>query len=87
MRAVVTVIGKDKKGIIAKVSDTLWKNDVNILDITQNVLQDIFAMVALVDLGEAQFMKVEQALKAAGENLGMKILIMHEDIFNSMHRI
>ncbi len=89
MRAVVTVMGVDRKGIIAKVSTCLSENSINILDINQTIMQDIFTMVMLVDLAEAEskFAKVSAELSKLGQELGLEIRIQHEDIFRSMHRI
>ena len=89
MRAVLTVIGRDKEGIIAQVSDVLWKRNINILDIAQNVLEDVFAMVMLVELQKSTvpIAELKKEMEDVGEKLGMKIHVMHEDIFNSMHRI
>lgn len=89
MRAVVTVIGKDRTGIIAKISETLTKNEVNIQDIQQNVMSDVFAMVMLVDISHCKvdFTELVSQLDRDGEILGMKVHTMHEDVFNSMHRI
>lgn len=89
MRAVVTVIGRDKPGIISKISATMFQNEVNILDIQQNVLEDLFAMVMLVDISKCKvdFSVLKQQLDKDGEELGMKVFAMHEDIFNAMHRI
>ena len=89
MRAVVTVIGRDREGIIARVSEVLWKRNINILDIAQNVLSDVFAMIMLVNLEKstADITDIKHALDALGEEIGVKIVVMHEDIFNSMHRI
>ena len=89
MRAVVTVIGRDREGIIARVSEVLWKRNINILDIAQNVLSDVFAMIMLVNLEKsmADITDIKHALDELGEEIGVKIVVMHEDIFNSMHRI
>lgn len=89
MRAVVTVMGIDQKGIIAKVSTCLSENNINILDINQTIMQDIFTMVMLVDTtdAEAKFANVSSELEKIGEELGVEIRIQHEDIFRSMHRI
>ncbi|MFI3114506.1 MAG: ACT domain-containing protein [Clostridia bacterium] len=89
MRAVVTVIGKDTKGIIAGISDFLSKKDINILDISQQVMQDIFSMVMLVDLDKTteDLQIIREDLEKLGENLAVRTHIMHEDLFNSMHRI
>ena len=87
MKAVVTVIGRDMVGILAKVSATCADANANVIEVTQSVLQDYFAMVMLIDID-----KLTVSLEELGENLkknveGMEIHVMHEDIFNSMHRI
>lgn len=89
MRAVITVVGKDRTGIIAKISDTLYQNNINIVDITQKVMEDMFSMVMLVNIDNSvvDFTKLADLLDSDGEALGMKIHTMHEDIFNAMHRI
>ena len=89
MRAVITVIGKDTVGIIAETSKILSENNVNILDISQSVLSDFFAMIMLTDISESKigFPALNEKLQAAGEKMGVKIHVMHEDIFNAMHRI
>ncbi len=89
MRAVVTVIGKDTTGIIAAVSNVLKEREMNILDINQSVLSDMFVMVMLVDIscGNVPFATLSEELSALGDSMGLKILAMHEDIFNTMHRI
>ncbi|MDD2220777.1 MAG: ACT domain-containing protein [Clostridia bacterium] len=89
MRAVITVIGKDTVGILAKVSTLCADNDVNILDVTQSVLQDMFAMVTLVDVAavDDDFAAFAEQMRALGEKEGLVIHVMHEEIFNSMHRI
>ncbi len=89
MRAVVTVMGNDKPGIIAGTSTLLANNQVNILDITQTIVQGIFTMVMLVDIRNSQkeLADLSDSLKVLGHDLGVEIRIQHEDIFNSMHRI
>ena len=89
MKAIVTVIGSDQVGIIARVSGVLASHNVNILDITQTILQDTFVMVALVDLSAAtsSFLDVQDALSASGEEIGMSIRMQRQDIFEAMHRI
>ncbi len=89
MRAIVTVMGVDKTGIIARTSTLLAENEVNILDITQTILQDFFTMVMLVDVEKSKisFKELSDKLEALGVELGLEIRIQHEDIFNSMHRI
>ena len=88
MKAVVTVVGKDCPGIIAKVSTLLYENDINILDISQTVMSsDLFTMIMLVDMRISTVGDVgEKLLKLSGE-LGMSIHLQNEDLFNSMHRI
>lgn len=89
MKAIITVIGKDSIGILAKVSDACANADVNIVEVTQSVLQDMFAMVMLVDIEKSNigFDQLRESLNAVGETTNTKIHIMHEDIFNSMHKI
>ena len=89
MKAVVTVTGKDNVGIIAGVSSICAEKGANILDITQSVLGDFFAMIMLVDLSEATDSISELAKECAdlGREIGMSIYIQHEDIFNAMHSI
>ena len=89
MKAVITVIGKDSVGILAKVSEACSKTDVNIVEVTQSVLQDMFAMIMLVEIDKSNigFEQLRTNLKAVGESTNTKVHVMHEDIFNSMHRI
>ena len=89
MKAVITVIGKDSVGILAKVSEACSKADVNIVEVTQSVLQDMFAMIMLVEIDNSNigFEQLRTNLKAVGESTNTKVHVMHEDIFNSMHRI
>lgn len=89
MKAVITVIGKDKVGIIAMASAECSKYGANIIDISQTVMKDYFAMIMLVELGgmTVDFSEFSDALKAAGLSAGVDIRVMHEDIFNTMHKI
>lgn len=89
MRAVITVLGKDKVGIIAAISKILADSNVNILDITQTTMQDVFTMTMLTDLTDSnvEFGTLSDRLESEGERLGLYVKIQHEDIFNSMHRI
>ncbi len=89
MRAVVTVIGKDKTGIIAKVSTFLAARGVNILDISQTILQEYFAMIMLVDISAAdkELSALSIECESMGKEIGMSIHIQHEEIFNAMHRV
>ena len=89
MKAVVTVTGKDKVGIIAMASAECAKYGANIVDISQTVMKDYFAMIMLVELSglECDFASFADAMQKEGVNNGVDIRVMHEDIFNSMHRI
>lgn len=89
MRAVVTVIGKDSIGIIADVSAKCSSFGANIIDISQSVMRDYFAMIMLVELGSLQvdFDRFAASLSDLGEAKGLQIHTMHEDIFDAMHRI
>lgn len=89
MRAIVTVIGKDQVGIIANVCALLSGQGVNVLDISQTILQDYFTMIMLVDAEEAKvpFAELVTLLEEAGKKQGLVIHAQREDIFNAMHRI
>lgn len=89
MKTVVSVIGKDAVGIISQVSAVCAECNANILDITQSVLQDMFVMVMLTEIKElnCDFAEYSDKMKALGQKNGLDIRVMHEDIFNSMHRI
>ncbi|MBQ4073097.1 MAG: ACT domain-containing protein [Clostridia bacterium] len=89
MKAYITVMGKDRVGIIAKVATTLAECKVNIEDINQTILQGTFTMVMAVGTDESN-MTIEEIgaeLKNCGQELGVEIAIRHEDIFNAMHSI
>ena len=89
MKAVITVTGKDTVGIIADVATECAKHGANILDITQSVLSEYFAMIMLADINQltTDFSKFVDALETLGKNRGLMIHAMHEDIFNTMHHI
>ena len=89
MKAVVTVTGKDKVGIIAMASAKCSKQGVNIVDISQTVLDEYFAMIMLVSFDEAKlnFSNFAKEMAEKGRESGVDIRVMHEDIFNTMHRI
>jgi len=90
MRAIVTVAGKDKSGIIAAVSTVLSENHANILDISQTILEEYFVMMMLVDLSQitgSDFGNLQTLLKEKGSQIGVDIRIQREDIFDAMHRI
>ena len=89
MNAIITVVGKDKVGIIAGVCVALQKINVNILDISQTVLQNMFTMNMLVDIKNANvdYAQIVEALDKEGERLGVSIRIQKEEIFDAMHKI
>ena len=89
MKAVVTVVGRDTVGILAKVATVCAEHNANILDVTQSVLSEMFTMIMVLDITDIKdsFSDLQNALDRLGGEIGMKILTMHEDIFNSMHRI
>ena len=89
MRAVLTVTGKDKKGIIAKVSAFLAERNINIEDISQTIMQDYFTMVIIMDISQSTLpmAKLAEESDALGQCIGMSVRIQHEDIFNAMHII
>ena len=89
MRAVVTVTGKDKKGIIAKVSSFLSEKGVNIEDISQTILGEYFAMIMIVEMSDTkeEIAVLSQQCAELGKQIGMTIYVQHEDIFNAMHSI
>lgn len=88
-KTVISVIGKDTVGITAKVSAACSEHNVNIIDITQSVLQDLFVMVMLTDISalDCPFKTFSENMSKLGEESNLEIRVMHEDIFNSMHRI
>jgi len=85
----ITVIGQDRKGIVAKISDYLFKNDINIEDISQKIIGNYFVMMMLVDIGESDkaINEVRSSLEEIGKDLGMQIQLQHENIFKMMHRV
>lgn len=89
MKAVISVIGKDKVGIIARISNICAENNVNINDITQKVLHDTFTMIMWVEMeaSEKDFSTIAKEIEGVGEEMGLIIHVMHEDVFDSMHRI
>ncbi|MBS7576749.1 MULTISPECIES: ACT domain-containing protein [unclassified Enterococcus] len=88
MKAIVTVIGKDKVGIIAGVSAKLAELEINIIDVTQTILNDYFTMMMMVEAKEGISVKeASVALKELGEKLGVSIHIQNEEIFNAMHKL
>ena len=89
MRAVITVVGKDAVGILAKVSGRCSDRHVNVIEVTQSILQDMFAMIMMVDISKSDlpFTEFSDMLGKMGNEMGLSIHAMHEDIFNAMHTI
>ncbi|ARE63550.1 ACT domain-containing protein [Clostridioides difficile] len=89
MKAILTVIGKDKPGIVAGISDELYKQNINIVDISQKILQDYFTMIMIVDLEKSlnSFEKTVEDLVERCKKLSVDVKIQREEIFNSMHNL
>ena len=88
-RTIITVIGKDRVGIIARICTYLAENDINVLDINQSIVQGFFNMIMIVDAQNAKkdFAVLNGEIEKISEELGVKIKMQHEDSFNVMHRI
>ena len=88
-RTIITVVGKDTKGIIAKVCTYLAEKDVNILDLSQTIVQEYFNMMMIVDMGKmnTSFETVADELDELGKSIGVQVKCQREEIFNMMHRI
>ena len=89
MNAIIAVIGQDKTGILAKISTVCAENNANIIDVTQTVMQKYFTMIMLADITDlsSSFGEFSERVHAAGKEIEMTVHVMHEDIFNSMHRV
>ncbi len=89
MKGFISVIGKDKVGILAAVSAKCAEYNVNIADVSQTVMSDMFTMIMMIDISDisVNFGDFASLMKDFGTEIGMDIRVMHEDIFNSMHRI
>lgn len=88
MKAILTVIGKDKVGIIAGVSQKLAALEINIVDVTQTIMQDYFTMMMVLEMSsQTDFEATRQELTKVGEQLGVKISIQNEEIFETMHKL
>ena len=89
MRAIISVVGKDTVGILARVSSLCASCQVNVVDVTQTILQDMFVMIMMIDIREinVDFKDFVDHMGQFGEDNQLKIHVMHEDIFNSMHKI
>lgn len=88
-KSVVTVLGKDRVGIIANVCTYLAENKINILDINQTIVQGYFNMMMIVDVSEIEksFGEISRDMKELGDNMGLKIRCQREEIFEKMHRL
>ena len=88
-KSIITVVGKDTVGMIAKLCTYLAENQINILDISQTIVQDYFNMMMIVDINRSakEFGVIADDLDAIGAEIGVQVKIQQEDIFNSMHRI
>ena len=86
-RAIITVLGADRPGIVAAVAGALSEREANILDISQTILQGIFTMTMLIDLGQADFSELKARLDELAETLGVQIMLQREDVFRYMYRL
>ena len=86
-KAVISVLGTDRKGIIAKVSAILYENDANILDISQTIVSGLFSMILIADISTCSFDALKSGLDALGAELGVQIRIQRSEIFEAMHQI
>lgn len=88
-KIIITVLGHDQVGIIAKVSAILAQNSINILDISQTILQGFFTMIMVADIADSQLDvgELKRLLQEQGEPMHLEITVQHEDIFKFMHRI
>ena len=86
-RAVITVLGGDRPGIVAAVAGALSERQANILDISQTILQGIFTMTMLIDLGSASFSELKARLEELSESLGVQITMQREEVFRYMYRL
>ncbi len=89
MRAVITVVGKDTVGILARISAVCAAHNINVLEVTQSVLQDLFAMIMMVDIGKSDlpFTEFAEEMEQIGVEMGLSVRAVHEDLFNAMHTI
>ena len=86
-KAVISVLGSDRKGIIANVSRILFENDANILDISQTIVSGLFSMILIADISTCSFDALKSGLDALGAELGVQIRIQRSEIFEAMHQI
>jgi len=88
-RVVVTVLGQDRVGIVAGISAVLAENQVNIIDISQSIMGDLFTMIMLVDMAKSTLglLELKEKLEAKGAELGVQIMVQREEVFRAMHRV
>ena len=89
MKAVITVIGKDTVGILAGVAGVCAAHGANVIEVTQSVMQDMFAMIMMVDITgcTVPFKELSEGLKGIGDSFGVKVHVTHEELFNTMYRV
>ena len=89
MKAILTVIGKDKVGIIAGVSNELQRLNINILDVNQTIIGEVFTMIMMLDLklSNSNFEEIKKSLELKGKQLGVDVKIQREEIFNSIYSV
>lgn len=87
IKVVVTTLGVDKKGIIAKIAHILYENDVNILDISQTIIEDNFNMMMVVEMDSEQLEPLSKELETASRAMQVTTVLQREDIFQAMHRL
>lgn len=89
MKAIITVMGKDQVGILAKISTVCANYNLNVLEVNQNIINTMFNMIMIVDIDniKSSLKEFKEEMENVGKELDMKIHVMHEDIFNSMHKI
>lgn len=89
MKCVITALGRDNSGIIAEIGAMLKKNNINVEDITQTIVQNMFTMIMLVNTGDngVDMKTLHDEAEALGKKLDIEVRVMHEDIFNAMHKI
>ncbi|MBR3731251.1 MAG: ACT domain-containing protein [Spirochaetales bacterium] len=89
MRAVIAVIGKDMVGILARISTICAAANANVMDVTETIMQDLFAMIMLIDISKCteDYAVLVDRLTKAGQEMRLQVHVMHEDIFNAMHRV
>ena len=89
MKAVITVLGKDTVGILAKISAKCAENRINVTDVNQTILDDMFAMLMLVDMAKATIKLADfaAALKAEGERMGLVVYVISQEVFDTMHHV